>query len=303
MFRLRWFRTATVTALALSVVAFGAAWPAQATQAQTAASEATAAPAAAAPAGMIGKSQPVTVTKATIEEIQATAARGNGQLFTLSAGAGVSAIITCTLAISPPFGGGSPGASVQVDAALQCTDWMDFVSLYVELWRDLGQVATSGAAVPLIPALYVSAKETTCKYGIYWGVATGFVRRSGYTFVPSPWLHVHSVPLPVGCGSAPPPPPPPPSGTVTVTNPGNQYMYVWDTAALQMRATGGTGTYAWSANGLPPGLTINPSTGLITGTARTTGTYTVTVTAAAGIGNTAFTNFTWNVRREPCPHC
>ena len=77
----------------------------------------------------------------------------------------------------------------------------------------------------------------------------------------------------------------------------------WDTAALQMRATGGSGSYAWSANGLPPGLTIIESTGQITGTIRTTGTYSVTVTAVAGVGLEGITTFTWTVTREPCPHC
>lgn len=72
--------------------------------------------------------------------------------------------------------------------------------------------------------------------GIYWGVGTAFVRRSGFTFYPSPWLDVRSVPLPVGCGSAPPPPPP--AGVVTVTNPGFQFNYKWDNASLQMRVTG-----------------------------------------------------------------
>lgn len=298
----RWFRTATVAALVLSTVAFGTAWPAHATPAQAAAQKTTAAPAAATPADRISEGQPVVMTKATIEEIRAIAAKGNGKLFTLSAGAGVSSTITCVLTISPPVGGGSPGASVQVDAALQCSDWMDLVSLYVELWRDLGQVANSGAALPFIPGLYISAREATCTSGIYWGVATGFVRRSGYV-PPSAFLHVHSLPLPVGCGSTPPPPPPPPAGTVTVINPGNQVTFVRDPAALQMTATGGTGSYTWSASGLPPGLNINPSTGLITGTVNSIGTADVTVTAVAGIGSVGHTRFTWTVRREPCPTC
>ncbi len=260
--------------------------------------------ATATPADMIGKGRPVAVTKATIEEIRAIAAKGDGKLLTFStgAGAGVAYTITCVLTISPPFGGGSPGASVQVDSALQCTDWMDFVSLYVELWRDLGQAANSGAAVPVIPALYVSAREGTCKYGIYWGVATAFVRRSGFT-PPSAFLHVHSVPLPVGCGSAPPPPPPPPAGAVTVNNPGNLTTYILNAAWLQMTATGGSGSYAWSATGLPSGLNIGPSTGLITGTTNAFGTYDVTVTAVSGVGSVGHTRFTWRVIREACPTC
>ncbi len=276
--------------------------PAQAAAAGAAGKEATAAPASATPAGVISNGQPVAVTKATIEEIQAIAAKGNGKLLTLSTGAGVAYTITCVLTISPPLGGGSPGASVQVDSALQCTDWMDFVSLYVELWRDLGQAANSGAAAPFIPGLYVSARETTCRYGIYWGVATAFVRRSGFV-PPSAFLHVHSVPLPVGCGSAPPPPPPPPAGAVTVTNPGNVGMYKYDNAALQMRATGGSGSYTWSATGLPPGLSIDSATGLITGVSTRIGTYEVTVTAVSGIGSVGHTRFTWSVAPEPCPRC
>jgi hypothetical protein len=34
----------------------------------------------------------------------------------------------------------------------------------------------------------------------------------------------------------------------------------------QMTATGGVAPYTWTATGLPSGLTINPSTGLISGT-------------------------------------
>jgi hypothetical protein len=295
-----------VAALVLSTAAFGTAWPAQAEPAGSAAKDAAAAPAAVTPPDMIGKARLVPVTKGTIQEIQASAARGDGKLFTLrpdGSQPGVSAVITCNLVISPPFGGGSPGASVQVDAALQCTDWLDFMSLYVELWRDLGQAANSGAAVPFLPALYVSARETTCRYGIYWGVATSFVRRSGYTWTPSPWMLVHSIPLPVGCGSPPPPPPPPPPGPVTVINPGNQVTFVGYPISLQMGATGGSGSYTWSANGLPPGVQINPSTGLITGRVNSIGTTDVTVTAVSGIGSVGQVTFNWRVRREACPTC
>jgi hypothetical protein len=305
MSRLRWFRTATVATLVMSTVAFGTAWPAQANPDEAAAKEATAAQAAATPADMIGKGRPVTATKATIEEIQAAAAKGEGKLFTLSAdgeGASVSYTITCLLKLTPPFGGLSAGVAVQADAIVQCSDWVDIISLYVLLYRDVSKAADSAAAAPFIPALYVSAKEATCRNGIYWAVATAFVRRSGFTPVPSPWVHDRSLPIPVGCGSTPPPLPPP-VGAMTVTNPGNQFSYKWTTTALQMRATGGSGTYAWAANGLPPGLSINPSTGLIAGNPSVIGTFSVTVTAVAGVGSSNFTNFTWVVGGEPCPRC
>lgn len=43
-------------------------------------------------------------------------------------------------------------------------------------------------------------------------------------------------------------------------------------------ATGGSGTYSWSATGLPSGITINTSTGAISGSTATTGSSNVVVT-------------------------
>ncbi|MFJ9460717.1 putative Ig domain-containing protein [Kitasatospora sp. NPDC101447] len=85
--------------------------------------------------------------------------------------------------------------------------------------------------------------------------------------------------------------------TVTVTNPGNQSTAQGSSASLQIHATdSATGqTLSYGASGLPAGLSINASTGLITGTATTAGSSTVTVTATDGTGASGSTTFGWTV--------
>jgi prepilin-type N-terminal cleavage/methylation domain-containing protein len=58
----------------------------------------------------------------------------------------------------------------------------------------------------------------------------------------------------------------------------------------------GHGPYTWSATGLPAGLSINATTGAITGTPRTVRTYQVTVTVTDRSGRTDTTaQFTWTI--------
>jgi hypothetical protein len=85
------------------------------------------------------------------------------------------------------------------------------------------------------------------------------------------------------------------SGQVTVNNPGNQTGTVGTPVSLQMSATGGTPPYTWSATGLPDGLSINQSSGLISGTPTTAGSYSVTVTAQDSVGAKGSTSFTWSI--------
>ena len=66
-------------------------------------------------------------------------------------------------------------------------------------------------------------------------------------------------------------------------------------APLAIKAAGGTGTYTWTATGLPPGLTIDTTTGVITGTPTTAGAYTGQVTATDAAGTSGATGFTWTI--------
>ena len=86
------------------------------------------------------------------------------------------------------------------------------------------------------------------------------------------------------------------TGSVTVTSPGNQTSTVNTAVSLQITATdtaGGTPSY--SATGLPAGLSINASTGLVSGTPTAAGTSTVTVTARDTSNSAGTASFTWTV--------
>jgi hypothetical protein len=88
-----------------------------------------------------------------------------------------------------------------------------------------------------------------------------------------------------------------PGNTVTVTGPGNQSSTVGTAAGLQTHASDSAAgqTLTYGATGLPAGLSINTSTGLISGTPTAAGTSTVTVTAHDTTGATGSATFTWTV--------
>ncbi|MFI1769336.1 putative Ig domain-containing protein, partial [Streptomyces sp. NPDC020800] len=85
--------------------------------------------------------------------------------------------------------------------------------------------------------------------------------------------------------------------TVTVTNPGAQSATVGNPDSLQLIATdsdpGQSLTY--SATGLPPGLTISSSSGLISGTPTIAGSYPVTATATDSTQAHGSATFTYTV--------
>jgi len=85
--------------------------------------------------------------------------------------------------------------------------------------------------------------------------------------------------------------------TVTVTNPGTQTGTVGTAASLQIHATDSatSQTLAYSATGLPAGLSISSTTGAITGTPTTAGSSSVTVTVTDGTGAKGTASFTWTI--------
>ena len=86
------------------------------------------------------------------------------------------------------------------------------------------------------------------------------------------------------------------SDTVTVTSPGSQTSASGSSVSLQLHASSSAGySVSWSEVGLPPNLTLKASTGLITGTPTTPGTYGVTVTAADPAGTSRAVSFNWTI--------
>jgi Zn-dependent metalloprotease len=88
-----------------------------------------------------------------------------------------------------------------------------------------------------------------------------------------------------------------PATALTVTSPGNRTGVTGVPASAQLSATGGNAPYTWTATGLPPGLTINPATGLISGTPTAAGTFavTATVTSSSPLPQRRSVSFTWSI--------
>ncbi|MFF2073477.1 putative Ig domain-containing protein [Kitasatospora sp. NPDC058162] len=85
--------------------------------------------------------------------------------------------------------------------------------------------------------------------------------------------------------------------TVTVTGPGSQSGTVGTAASLQIHASDSASgqSLSYSATGLPAGLSINSSSGLISGTPTTAGGNNVTVTAKDTTGATGSASFSWTI--------
>jgi hypothetical protein len=89
------------------------------------------------------------------------------------------------------------------------------------------------------------------------------------------------------------------TNTVTVTGPGAQ-TNVSGTAITPLTVpssdSSSTATTSASAGGtLPPGLSINSSTGTVSGTPTTGGVYAVTITVTDNVGSVGTASFTWTI--------
>ncbi len=82
--------------------------------------------------------------------------------------------------------------------------------------------------------------------------------------------------------------------TPKLENPGSQSSTVNTALSLSLKATTPSGTLAWSATGLPPGLKIDASSGAITGLPTAVGQYVVTITARNDVAASS-TMFAWDI--------
>ena len=90
--------------------------------------------------------------------------------------------------------------------------------------------------------------------------------------------------------------------TVTLAEPAAQTTMAGVTVNLSMTASDseGHGVGSFSASGLPAGLSISSSTGVITGAPTQSGSYTVAVTATASVtGASTSKSFSWGVVAAP----
>ncbi|TDV56410.1 M4 family metallopeptidase [Actinophytocola oryzae] len=88
------------------------------------------------------------------------------------------------------------------------------------------------------------------------------------------------------------------SGGITVGNPGNRSGTVGTAiTAFTVTASGGTSPYHFSATGLPPGVSINATSGQVSGTPTAGGTFaaTVTVTDSSSPAKSGSVQFTFTV--------
>ena len=196
-------------------------------------------------------------------------------------------------------------------------------------WAALAALANSSAACSgrtvgfANPALYQAARTS---YGSYfndvasgnnsYGGLTGFSAGTGYDMAAGLGSPKGAAVAAALCGStwtpptastgttstptATPPPPPPPPPVVMLSQPSAQNAHVGQAVRVQLPATDSAGqTLSWRAAGLPPGLSISRTTGLISGTSTEAGKATAAITVSDTSGVSANAGISWNVAGRP----
>jgi hypothetical protein len=87
------------------------------------------------------------------------------------------------------------------------------------------------------------------------------------------------------------------TNTVTVDNPGSQVSAFGTAVSLPIQAASSQAgqTLTWTSAGLPPGLSVSPATGVISGIPARTGDFAVTVTARDTTGASGSATFSWTI--------
>ena len=156
--------------------------------------------------------------------------------------------------------------------------------------------ACVGSSSPLLTSIQKARAEFDAKYSPTGSFQTANVPVTvtgvgffdflhGQTGVAPNGIELHAV-LDVQFGSG--------TGSVTVTSPGNQTGTVGTPVSLQIHATDTAGgTLSYTATGLPAGLSIGKTSGLISGTPTTAATSNVTVTGTDSTGPSGSAKFSW----------
>jgi O-glycosyl hydrolase len=186
------------------------------------------------------------------------------------------------------IGATSSDGNITVDAFKNTNNTISIVALNTGTSSDTNTYSLTGTGVAdgatVTPHLTNSSSDDATQ-------ATTSVSGGSFSYtIPARSLVTFTVPA--GTSTTPPP-----GNTVTVTNPGSQTGTVGTAASLQIQASDSTAgqTLAYSAAGLPAGLSISPSTGLISGTPTAAGTSSVTVSATDGTGASGSASFNWTV--------
>jgi O-glycosyl hydrolase len=182
------------------------------------------------------------------------------------------------------IGATSSNSAVDLTAAKNTDGSVAIVALNTGTSADPITYSLSGTGTPngaaVTPYLTNASNDTAAQ------AATSVSGGAFTATIPARSLVTYVIPASAGTGN-----------TVSVTNPGSQSGTVGTAASLQVHATDSAAgqTLAYSATGLPAGLALSSSTGLISGTPTAAGSFTTTVTATDSTGASGSAVFTWVV--------